>query len=306
MTDKPNAMPSSLHPPGATLPAPTTIAPASSTSFADPAVSTSTTNAAHTVRSLPNFLANPSSHQLQQQILDTVPIRPRASPQGIVYPVASSGLAFIPHKPHIPAEGTVTIASPDPRNRPIMAFTPSQHLVQPSHGSTVALPAPVPPKMVAHSPARSSKSAANGLKDPRDRGKEDCFIVVRDRRVRLSGVDSLYSLGRSWLRNGYPDERMVWQSPCDDFAKVLPRPLPMSMAESLSLAEGDKEENKMENVDGLSAKDLLKGHIEHAKRVRLRAKEERKRRISRVTNRIRLLLPPLEVEQLRSDSASGS
>lgn len=196
-------MSSPPHPSGPALPTANTVSPspASAISLAAPAISTSTVTAP-TVRSLSNFLPNPSPHQPQQQILDTVPIRPKSSPQRIVYPVASSGLAFIPHKPLVPSEGTVTIASPDPSNRPIMPFTPSKHLLQTHHAATVALPVSVPPKMVSlaissdcpshfsfdlncsvcvicefsfllhvvkatQSPARSSKAAANGFKDPR-------------------------------------------------------------------------------------------------------------------------------------------
>ncbi|XP_031402638.1 uncharacterized protein LOC116212210 [Punica granatum] len=243
-----------------------------------------------------------------QQILFSIPIRPKASPQGIPYPVASSGRGFMPHKPLATSDHAVTIANPNPHARPVPAFSPSHHLLRPPQPApSAALPPSAHPK-VTPSPTQTSKSAANGFKDPRDRAKDDTLIVVRDRKVRLSDGDSLYGLGRSWLRNGYPEEHMGWQLQYGDFAKTLPRPQPMTMADSHSVKEEevDEDEIKEENVEDLSTKDLLKGHIKRAKRVRMRAKEERMKRISRFRTRIRLLLPPPEVEQFRSDSLSGN
>ncbi|CAI0427985.1 unnamed protein product [Linum tenue] len=143
--------------------------------------------------------------------------------------------------------------------------------------------------MVAPSP--SSVSDSSGYKNTRD-VTDDAVIVVRDRKVRISGGASLYALCRSWLRNGVAEES---QTPYSEGAKTLPRPLPLPVVDSNSPSkedEGEDTDEAEETVKHLSAQDLLKRHIKHAKKVRARLREERLIRIARYKTRLALLLLP--------------
>ncbi|CAI9764654.1 unnamed protein product [Fraxinus pennsylvanica] len=114
-------------------------------------------------------------------------------------------------------------------------------------------------------------SDSNGYKDLRDRSRDDTITVIGDRKVRISENASIYTLCRSWLRNGFPEETQP-QHP--DVIKCLPRPLPVASqhSDSPGRKDGDKEEEEkdVESVEDISTKDLLQRHIKRAKRVRSR------------------------------------
>ncbi|KAM3358487.1 endochitinase A isoform X1 [Capsicum galapagoense] len=160
------------------------------------------------------------------------------------------------------------------------------------------------PKIASTQP---SISDCNGFREKRDRSKDDTFAIIRDRKVRISDNASLYSLCRSWLRNGLPDET---QPQYMDGIRSLPRPLPLAPqdAESPVKKDGDKEDEEEdgESVEHLSAKELLQRHVKRAKRIRSRLREERLRRIARYKTRLALLLPPMLEQQFRNDPASGN
>ncbi|CAD5188106.1 unnamed protein product [Musa acuminata subsp. malaccensis] len=133
----------------------------------------------------------------------------------------------------------------------------------------------------------------------RNKIREDDIFMINDRKVRvLDGcTPSLYSLCRSWVRNGQSHEI---QSNFGDAEKLLPRPLPASMIDSQVMkqhendaeAEVIEEEEPVGSVEELSERDLLEIHIKHAKSVRARLRKERLRRIERCKQRLALLLPP--------------
>lgn len=160
------------------------------------------------------------------------------------------------------------------------------------------------PKIASTQP---SISDCNGSREKRDRSKDDTFAIIRDRKVRISDDASLYTLCRSWLRNGLPDET---QSQYMDGVRSLPRPLALAPQDSESPAkkDGDKEEEEEdgESVEHLSPKELLQKHVKRAKRIRSRLREERLRRIARYKTRLALLLPPMVEQQFRNDPASGN
>ncbi|MQL97751.1 hypothetical protein Taro_030452 [Colocasia esculenta] len=164
-----------------------------------------------------------------------------------------------------------------------------------------AIPAAVVHPKVTSFQAVTSNPEFNNFKDIRDKSREDGVVLASNRKVRLSESPSgsLYALCRSWVRNGLSQEI---QPSFGDGIKLLPRPLPLKLAEPED-EETEKEEN-VDSVDKLSAGDLLQRHVKRAKRVRARLREERLRRIERYKQRLSLLLP-LPVEQGRSDAAPG-
>ncbi|KAB5520246.1 hypothetical protein DKX38_024565 [Salix brachista] len=104
------------------------------------------------------------------------------------------------------------------------------------------------------------------------------------------------SIGREWC---FPD--LLPLGPIvhyGDSVKPLPRPLlPKEEGEE----EVEKEKMDEEPVDHLSAEELLKRHVKHAKKVRARLREGRLKRIARYKSRLALLLPP-QVEQFRNET----
>ncbi|CAN7010171.1 unnamed protein product [Brassica oleracea var. botrytis] len=79
----------------------------------------------------------------------------------------------------------------------------------------------------------------------------------------------------------------------------LPKPLPASDVVETSLPKDSVEEpNRVqdkedeESVKQLFDADLLKRHVDRAKKVRARLREERLKRIARYKARLALLLPP--------------
>lgn len=143
----------------------------------------------------------------------------------------------------------------------------------------------------------------NAYKDPRDRG--DNLLMVRDRKVKVSGSSSLYAACRSWLRNGLSEET---QPHYLDGIKLLPKPSPPPVPDAHSPAEQEpNKEEKQDSVEHLSPSDLLQRHVKRAKRVRARLRDERLQRIARYKTRLALLLPPLiEQPQFKNEAEDGN
>ncbi|MED6133000.1 hypothetical protein PIB30_024228 [Stylosanthes scabra] len=235
--------------------------------------------------------------------------------QPFLYPVSSSGRGFIPAitNPFARSGGG---GGTDTRHvSPSLAYARGvhAHLEYLSHvtrhhqlGSTVrALPLSPQQHKGTH---RSAVTDSNGYKDTstRERSRDDQYIVVRDRKVRITEDASLYALCRSWLRNGVHEENQPRQN---DVIRALPKPLPASVVAGMSNKkeekDSDEHEEKEESVEHLSAPDILKRHIKSAKKVRARLREERLQRISRYRNRLQLLIPP-PVEHFKNDTAAGN
>ncbi|XP_010484411.1 PREDICTED: proline-rich receptor-like protein kinase PERK9 isoform X1 [Camelina sativa] len=124
------------------------------------------------------------------------------------------------------------------------------------------------------------------------RSRDGALVLIRGRKVRITEGASLYSLGRSWLKNG---SHVGIQSQRTGIMKSLPKPLPVDMTETSGPDDpADEDVVDEEAVEELTEKDLLKGHIERAKKIRARLKEERLRKIKRYKERIALLLPQSE------------
>ncbi|CAH2038897.1 unnamed protein product [Thlaspi arvense] len=135
------------------------------------------------------------------------------------------------------------------------------------------------------------------------RKRDAALVLVRGRKVRITDGASLYSLGRSWLRNGAHEGI---QSQRSDTMKPLPKPLPVDTMEASVPNEPAKEpsvEDKEdeESVEQLSEKDLLKIHVERAKKVRAGLREERLRKIARYKARLALLLPQSGEQCIKND-----
>ncbi|MCL7028445.1 hypothetical protein MKW94_002004 [Papaver nudicaule] len=145
----------------------------------------------------------------------------------------------------------------------------------------------------------------DGLK--RDKSRDDKFVTINNRKIRLADGASLYALCRSWVHNGLPQES---QSQIVGGMKPLPRPKPSASGNTNlhkrnEYGYGDEEKEEDEaSVAHLSSHDLLQKHIKRAKRVRARLREERKQRIDRYKERLVHLLPS-PVEEFRHDTAPG-
>ncbi|KAG6792635.1 hypothetical protein POTOM_001787 [Populus tomentosa] len=286
------------------------------------------------------------------------PVRPQQDQtpanQGAYHP-RGAGVAYRPHTP------TAGVGSPSSRSHPNpqqlgdlhhLHNVQQQHLMMsrqhPTHlqhhnyvglglgVGSVAAPIKGIPVTGQLKVAPSPVSDSNGYKNLRDRSRDDSLMVVRDRKVRISDGAPLYSLCRSWLRNGFPEESEVCITLLlglpfcidkrnsfaalgvhyGDSVKPLPRPL-LPKEESEEEVEKEKKVGLLithfssttfnysfadeEPVDHLSAAELLKRHIKHAKKVRARLREGRLKRIARYKSRLALLLPP-QVEQFRNDT----
>ncbi|KAF3587252.1 hypothetical protein F2Q69_00025862 [Brassica cretica] len=92
----------------------------------------------------------------------------------------------------------------------------------------------------------------------------------------------------------------VKQSQRSDTMKPLPKPLPLDVMEAAEKPTDDDKEDE-ESVKDLTEKDLLKGHIERAKKVRARLREERSRKIARYKGRLALLLPQSGEQCMKND-----
>ncbi|XP_020224378.1 uncharacterized protein LOC109806400 isoform X2 [Cajanus cajan] len=288
----------------------------------DPAAAT--TAASRPISPLPQAHSHhhyPSQQQQPQQ--QTLPIRAPspllAKPHDphFVYPFAPKAVRGLASADHGAAAagfpppslmygggGGVRTMPLDYLSHALHVTRPVPHVPFPHAGNATTTPTASPPAA-----PRSAVSDINGSKDTsmRDKGRDDTYIVVRDRKVRIIEDASLYALCRSWLRNGINEESQPQQK---DVMKGLPKPLPASMVASYlsNKKEDEKEDEQEENeqsVEHLSPQDLLKMHIKRAKKVRARLREERLQRITRYRSRLRLLLPPA-IEQCRNDTATGN
>ncbi|XP_076904430.1 uncharacterized protein LOC143559876 [Bidens hawaiensis] len=140
---------------------------------------------------------------------------------------------------------------------------------------------------------QSSVVADNSLKNKRDTNGDDSFVNIRDRKVQVSEGTSLYAQCRSWLKNGLILEK---QPQYVDHVKPLPKPLPAAIVEPRNDNDMEAEE-KTEDVEHLSAKELLQQHVKHAKRLRI----QRLQRIERYKDRLALLLPPVVDQHPKTD-----
>ncbi|CAL9773287.1 unnamed protein product, partial [Musa acuminata subsp. burmannicoides] len=117
-------------------------------------------------------------------------------------------------------------------------------------GPPQSIPVAALPK-VTLLPSVSSTQENKNVKE-RDKIREDDIFMINDRKVRvLDGcTPSLYSLCRSWVRNGQSHEI---QSNFGDAEKLLPRPLPASMIDSqvMKQHENDAEAEVIEEEEVL-------------------------------------------------------
>ncbi|KAK6120771.1 hypothetical protein DH2020_045487 [Rehmannia glutinosa] len=208
---------------------------------------------------------NPNYPQLAPRPLTPTPHHHPQDPSQLLYPVASSGRGFLARPLHMPAAG------PSPRPPYVFPYLdPGQGnpgFIRPNHLPHVLLGsgpgsagnasgAGVMPGVVKGIPVSSSHhpkaglpsssiSDNNGHKDLRDR-RDDTFAIIRDRKVRISEDASLYSLCRSWLKNGVPEET---QPQYLDTVKSLPRPLPVAAQVVDSPDKGAEDEEEEDEVD---------------------------------------------------------
>ncbi|KAF9597251.1 hypothetical protein IFM89_016392 [Coptis chinensis] len=240
------------------------------------------------------------------------------------YPLSSSGRGFIPpatnktFRPQQPTDQLVTVANPRGNN----GYRPRSSVPQFNNNNTSNQTRPNYGLSGSDSPNFGSNSASgtpkaspypstgpelNGYRDSRDRSRDDTVVTIHDRKVRLSDGASLYALCRSWVRNGLPKET---QPQFGEGLKLLPRPLPVRVANSQTTDRNEschKEEKEEDatSVEHLSACELLQRHVKRAKKVRARLRDERLQRIERYKQRLALLLPS-PVEHFRSDAATDN
>ncbi|KFK31107.1 hypothetical protein AALP_AA6G069000 [Arabis alpina] len=258
---------------------------------------------------------NSVSGSLQQ------PNQPNQDPSGLVYPYVSSGRGF-PTRPGRQISNSVAdqVSSPGgypprpvygynhgqfgPNFDPMIQFMRAHPQIQQASqlgsasGPMKGVPHFLQPR-IAHPP--TSILDNNGNKNARKR--DDVLVLIRKRKVRITEGASLYSLCRSWLRNGAHEGV---QRQRNYTMTSLPKPLPVEITETSlpkdSLEEANNEEDKEdeEAVKQLSEFDLLKRHVDRAKKVRARLREERLKKIARYKARLALLLPPFG-EQCRNE-----
>nr|GEV43541.1 reverse transcriptase domain-containing protein [Tanacetum cinerariifolium] len=202
-------------------------------------------------RQQPRKPLHPSLYQQQQQ--------PYSRTQQPPYPVASSGRGFLdrpmsnyPYRPYGYSNSEQTHVG-----------------TMMSHGVSLS----ANPKT-----ADQSSGANDSLKDIRDENGHDAFVIIRDRKVPISEGTSLYAQCRSWLKNGFTVEN---QPQYVDHVKSLPKPLPPAAIVEPTKEDDTEMEESPENVENLSAKELLQQHVKHAKKVRARLRNRRLQRIER-------------------------
>ncbi|CAA2955019.1 formin-like protein 6 [Olea europaea var. sylvestris] len=265
---------------------------------------------------------NPSYAQLVPRPTQSDLLPRPQDPSQLLYPIASSSRGFLPRP--------VTMPAARPTSRPPLVFSAadlghgSSGYFRPTHlqhallgsGPSSAATGGVVTDAVKGIPVSTTNhlkvgpsttiSENNGYKDLRDRTRDDTITVIGDRKVRISENASIYTLCRSWLRNGFPEET---QPQYQDVMKCLPRPLPVAAqhSDSPGRKEGDEEEEEkdVESVEDISTKDLLQRHVKRAKRVRSRLREERLQRIARYKTRLALLLPPIVEQHMKNESAAN-
>ncbi|XP_073156147.1 uncharacterized protein [Henckelia pumila] len=338
---------SAAPPPPDPPPTATTSAAATATTSAAATTTTTPTTTARPLFQNPPRPSNPLPFYTPSTRLPSNPnpnyaqLAPRPphphpqDPSQLLYPVASSGRGFL-HRP-------VTMPASRPVSRPPLIFPygdpgqgnmgfvrptylPHTHLGSaPGSVSVAAAAAAAPaggtgggvipgvvkgiPVSISHLPkvGLPPVSASDRYSHTDPRNKDDSLAVIRDRKVRIPDNASLYSLCRSWLRNGFPEET---QPQYVDAVKSLPRPLPAAalVFDSPEKKEGNNEEGDEdeESVEHFSTAELLQRHVKRAKRVRSRLKEERLRRISRYKTRLGLLLPPMGEQPFKNDSGPAN
>ncbi|CAN8295571.1 unnamed protein product [Cochlearia groenlandica] len=145
--------------------------------------------------------------------------------------------------------------------------------------------------------APPTTSILNTSRTKNARRRDPALVLVGGRKIRITEGASLYSLCRSWLRNGSHEGTKPQKN---DSMKQLPKPLPVDTMEAAIVPDEpaeepiDEDKEDEESVKELSEKELLKRHVERAKKVRARLKEERSRKIARYKARLALLLPQSE------------
>ncbi|XP_010469541.1 PREDICTED: chromosome alignment-maintaining phosphoprotein 1-like isoform X1 [Camelina sativa] len=239
-------------------------------------------------------------------------------PSSLIYPFGSSGRGF-PTRPARPVADPV--GSPGGyRPRPVYAYHHGQFGSNLDPMVQQYMRAPLPqnqqqspqlgsghmkgvPHFLQPRATPSPTSILDNIGHKKARSRDDALVLVRKRKVRISEGASLYSLCRSWLRNGAHEGIQPQRS---DTMTCLPKPLPADTMETSlpkdSVEEPNNEEDKEdeESVKHLSEADLLKRHVDRAKKVRARLREERSKRIARYKARLALLLPPFG-EQCRNE-----
>ncbi|KAH6813034.1 hypothetical protein C2S51_022052 [Perilla frutescens var. frutescens] len=235
----------------------------------------------------PRLPSNPNPNYPQLAPRPPHPHPHSQDPSQLLYPVASSGRGFLSRPVAVPAarpgqrppfmfpyldqgQGNPLFARPNHLPHVLIGSSPCS-------SGTGAMPGVVKgvPVLSSHQPKVGPLSASisdnNGHKDLRDRTKDDAFVIIRDRKVRIHDKSSLYALCRSWLRNSFPEET---QPQYMDTVKSLPRPLPVAAqdVDSPDKKAKDKEEEDedKDSYEHLSEKELLQKHIKRAKRVRSR------------------------------------
>ncbi|XP_071721106.1 uncharacterized protein [Rutidosis leptorrhynchoides] len=231
---------------------------------------------------------------------------------GIPYPVASSGRGLVPNSDGYPPRH-VSGGYPYHRaygfpnsdvsgqNLTQSVNTMSAHLQQQSFMGAGGV-IPTSGSVSAHHKVVGQPSIGddNSLKNIREKNGDDSFVIIRDRKVQVSEGTSLYAQCRSWLKNGVTVENQPQYADC---VKSLPKPLPASMVEPIK--EDDTEiDERTEDVENMSAKELLQLHVNHAKKVRMRLKNQRLQKIERYKERLALLIPPVADQQPKNDPSS--
>ncbi|KAF3340150.1 hypothetical protein FCM35_KLT15921 [Carex littledalei] len=239
-------------------------------------------------------------------------------PHGIIYPVSS--------RPTAPPTLYARPTAPPPQHQHQHRFAYTGSDVQHQHHAlgrpssvlpSFAVPKtagpPPPPHLkgvpvATHPKAQTLPTVAQTLEyamaRERERNRDDTFIMINDRKVRLTDGEpcSLYSLCRSWVRNGAPHETL---SNYGNNERILPRPLPASFADSDEVKNEEKDQQNNDsdaanNEDGaavepFTTRSLLEEHIKRAKRIRAKLTKERLVRIRRYKQRLALLLPSTEL-----------
>ncbi|PNT76651.1 hypothetical protein BRADI_1g50960v3 [Brachypodium distachyon] len=161
--------------------------------------------------------------------------------------VSRAVVAGVTPRPEQPPRGVPIAPQPHPKVNPVAAVTPS-------------------PQHEEHSNTKQREST-----------KEDSttVVVINDRKVNLldSESGSLYALCRSWVRNGVQHE--IQPRFVGNVAPLLPRPLPASVVDSrISEKHNDTEnedsEEEKNDTGEYTAADLLKQHVNRAKKIRAR------------------------------------
>ncbi|KAJ3674086.1 hypothetical protein LUZ60_006078 [Juncus effusus] len=262
---------------------------------------------------------NPNPHHRPGALFTGRPLNPNPNPsnpnpKGILYPVSSRPAP----PPFTIPTNAVVYARPsggvvNQHHQLVYVGTEAQRAeFRPSYG--VPRPAgqpaqpplgptlkgvPIPNHAKVHSLPTVAPTLEYTLAKERERSREerDAFIVSNDRKVRVTDGDaSLYSLCRSWVRNGIPREI---QSNNGNNERLLPRPLPASfndpnISNNSEIKDEDdppEKENESETEEKITTESLLKGHIKRAMKVRARLQKERRIKLRRYKQRLTLLLP---------------